>query len=225
MKVLVIEDEKKLSESICAYLTSEQFVTEAAYDAATGMEKIELYDYACIVLDISLPDGSGLKILQALKDNKKEDGVIIISAKSSLDDKLIGLKQGADDYLAKPFHLPELAARVAAIIRRKTFGGLNVLVYDCLQIDLNERILVVKGKEVDVTKKEYELLLYFLANKNRVVSKNSLATHLWGDDMDMVGNYDFIYTHIKNLRRKLIQSGSPDYFKSIYGVGYKFSLV
>ncbi|HSB92324.1 MAG TPA: response regulator transcription factor [Flavitalea sp.] len=223
MKVLVIEDEKTLSESICAYLAGEQFVTEFAYDAAAGMEKIELYDYACIVLDISLPDGTGMEILQALKDNKKEDGVIIISAKSSLDDKLMGLKEGADDYLAKPFHLSELAARVAAIIRRKTFGGQNVLVFDQLQIDLNKRILAIKGKEVDLTKKEYELLLYFLGNKNRVVSKNALATHLWGDDMDMVGNYDFIYTHIKNLKRKLIQAGSPDYFKSVYGVGYKFS--
>src|SRR6478672_6762902 len=139
MKVLVIEDEKTLSESICAYLAGEQFVTEAVHDAATGMEKIELYDYACIVLDISLPDGSGLEILQALKANKKEDGVIIISAKASLDDKLTGLKEGADDYLAKPFHLSELAARVVAIIRRKTFGGQNVLVFDQLQIDLNKR--------------------------------------------------------------------------------------
>lgn len=224
MKVLVIEDEKSLSESICTYLAGEQFVTEAVHDAATAMEKIEVFDYACIILDISLPDGSGFQILNALKENKKDDGVIIISAKSSLDDKLAGLKQGADDYLAKPFHLSELAARVAAIIRRKTFGGQNVIAFDLLQIDLNKRIVTVRRKEIDLTKKEYDLLLYFLGNKNKVVSKNALATHLWGDDMDTAGNYDFIYTHIKNLRKKLIHAGTPDYIKAVYGVGYKFLL-
>ncbi len=223
MKVLVIEDEKPLSESICTYLGGEQFVTEAAYDARAAMEKIDLFDYACIILDIGLPDGNGLQILKALKEDKKAEGVIIISAKASLDDKLTGLKEGADDYLVKPFHLSELAARVAAIIRRKSFGGQNIIVYDVLQIDLNKRTLSIHNKELELTKKEFELLLYFLSNKNKVISKNALATHLWGDEMDATGNYDFIYTHIKNLRKKLLQAGTPDYIKSVYGVGYKFS--
>jgi DNA-binding response OmpR family regulator len=225
MKVLVIEDEKSLSDSICAYLANEQFVTEAVFDVGSAMEKIELYEYACIILDIGLPDGNGLQILKALKEEKKTEGVLIISAKASLDDRLIGLNEGADDYLVKPFHLSELLARVAAIIRRKAFGGQNVIVVDTLRIDLNKRTVSFSGNEAQLTKKEYELLLYFLGNKNRVISKNALATHLWGDDMDMAGNYDFIYTHIKNLRRKLMQAGAPDYFKAVYGVGYKFSLV
>lgn len=225
MKVLVIEDEKSLSDSICAYLANEQFVTEAVSDVYSAMEKIELYEYACIVLDIGLPDGNGLQILKALKEEKKTEGVLIISAKASLDDRLIGLNEGADDYLVKPFHLSELLARVAAIIRRKTFGGQNVILFDLLQVDLNKRIVSVSGKETGLTKKEYELLLYFLGNKNRVISKNALVMHLWGDDMDTTGNFDLIYTHIKNLRKKLMQAGAPDYFKVVYGVGYKFSLV
>lgn len=224
MKVLVIEDEKELSQSICSYLESEQFVTEFAYDAATARDKIDLYEYACIILDISLPDGNGLQILQELKREKKGEGVIIISAKNSLDDKLVGLKQGADDYLVKPFHLSELTARVAAIIRRKTFSGQNLIQFDKLEINLDEKTLEIGRIKVELTKKEYDLLLYFLANKNKVISKNALAIHLWGDDMDMVDNYDFIYTHIKNLRKKMMSAGSPDYIKSIYGMGYKFSL-
>lgn len=224
MKVLVIEDERSLSDSICKYLGGEQFIVEAAYDTATALEKIELYSYACIILDISLPDGNGFEILRTLKEDKKEEGVIIISAKNSLDDRLRGLYEGADDYLVKPFHLPELAARVSAIIRRKSFGGQNLIAFDLLQIDLNQRIVSVNQKHVELTKKEYELLLYFLGNRNKVIAKNALAIHLWGDDMDMIGNYDFIYTHIKNLRKKLMQAGAPDYFKSVYGVGYKFSL-
>jgi DNA-binding response OmpR family regulator len=224
MKVLVIEDEKELSKSICQYLSGEQFITETAYDFDSALEKISLYDYACIILDITLPNGSGLDILKEIKANNKADGVIIISAKNSLDDKIIGLKTGADDYLTKPFHLSELSARVAAIIRRKSFDGKNTITFDELQINLNEKQALVNGTALDLTKKEYELLLYFISNKNKVITKSAIAEHLWGDNMDIAGNYDFIYTHIKNLRKKLLQHGSPDYIKSIYGMGYKFSL-
>ena len=224
MKILIIEDEKELSKSICQYLSNEQFITETAYDFATALEKISLYDYACIVLDITLPGGNGLNILKELKANDKADGIIIISAKNSLDDKVYGLKAGADDYLTKPFHLSELGARVAAIIRRKSFNGRNVIMFDEIQINLNEKTIKLCGKEAEFTKKEYDLLLYFVSNKNKVISKAAIAEHLWGDDMDLADNYDFIYTHIKNLRRKMIQHGSPDYMKSLYGMGYKFSL-
>jgi DNA-binding response OmpR family regulator len=224
MKVLVIEDEKELSKSICQYLSAEYFITETAFDFDTAMEKVSLYDYACIILDITLPNGNGLEILKELKANNKADGVIIISAKNSLDDKVLGLKSGADDYLTKPFHLPELGARVTAIIRRKSFSGNNEITLDDLQINLNEKQALLFGKELDLTKKEYELLLYFISNKNKVISKAAIAEHLWGDDMDLADNYDFIYTHIKNLRKKMLQLGSPDYIKSIYGMGYKFSL-
>ena len=224
MKVLIIEDEKELSGSICQYLSNEQFITETAYDFSTALEKISLYDYACIILDITLPGGNGLNILKELKANNKADGVIIISAKNSLDDKIFGLKAGADDYLTKPFHLPELGARVAAIIRRKSFEGKNTIAFDDIQVDLNEKLVKFSGKEAELTKKEYDLLLYFVSNKNKVISKSAIAEHLWGDNMDLANNYDFIYTHIKNLRKKLQQHGLPDYIISVYGMGYKFSL-
>jgi len=223
MKILIIEDEKSLSESICSYLNSENFICETAYDFPSAIDKISLYDYACIVLDISLPGGSGLDILKELKADDKADGVLIISAKNSLDDKVLGLKTGADDYLTKPFHLPELGARVAAIIRRKSFGGKNTIIFDDLELDVQQKLVKVHNQAVELTRKEYELLVYFISNKNRVISKGAIAEHLWGDDMDLSDNFDFIYTHIKNLRKKLIQAGCTDYIKSVYGMGYKFS--
>lgn len=224
MKVLVIEDEKELSDSICAYLANEQFVCERTLDFDSSMEKILLYDYACIILDVNLPGGSGLDILKELKNLNKTDGVLIISARNSLDDKVFALKTGADDYLTKPFHLAELAARVNAIIRRKSFEGKNEISCNELRLDLAEKNVKVHDIVVDLTRKEYELLLYFISNKNRVISKNAIAEHLWGDSMDVANNYDFIYTHIKNLRKKLLQAGAADYIKSVYGMGYKFSV-
>lgn len=224
MKLLIIEDEKALSNSICEYLNTENFICETAYDFHAAMDKIELYDYACIILDITLPGGSGLDILRELKKNNKADAVLIISAKNSLDDKVNGLKAGADDYLTKPFHLPELGARVAAIIRRRSFDGKNSVVFDELILDLLDKTAKVNNKIIDLTRKEYDLLLYFISNKNRVISKNAIAEHLWGDDMDIADNYDFIYTHIKNLRKKIVQAGAPDYIRSVYGMGYKLGL-
>ena len=221
MKVLIIEDEKELSQSIASYLKGEDYICEIASDFHKAIEKTELYDYDCILLDISLPGGSGLQILKELKANNKMDGVLIISAKNSLDDKVTGLKMGADDYLAKPFHLSELSARVAAIIRRKNFDGNDVLTFKDISIDTRAKIVAVQSRPLDLTKKEYELLLYFITNKNRVISKNAIAEHLWGDDME--GNNDFIYTHIKNLRKKLLEAGEDDYLKSVYGMGYKFT--
>ncbi|QES87427.1 response regulator transcription factor [Rhizosphaericola mali] len=224
MNILIIEDEISLSESICTYLKEDQYLCEVAYDFETGMEKVLLYDYACIILDIGLPGGSGLEILQELKKENKLDGVLIISAKNSLSDKIVGLETGADDYLAKPFHLPELKARVNAIIRRKKFDGNNTLDFDMLHIDLLSKTVSVEGVLLDLTKKEYNLLLFFISNKNKVISKNSIAEHLWGDYMDVADNYDFIYAHIKNLRKKMLKAGCDDYIKSVYGMGYKFSL-
>lgn len=223
MKVLIIEDEKELSDSIVAYLHNEQFVCETADDLHSAIEKISLYEYACIILDISLPGGSGLQVLKELKANNKAEGVIIISARNSLDDKVSGLKAGADDYLPKPFHLPELGARVAAIIRRKSFDGNNLIRLDNITIDLVAKTVTASGTYIDLTRKEYDLFLYFVSNKNRVISKAAIAEHLWGDDMDLVDNYDPVYTHIKNLRKKLQQSGNAELIRSVYGMGYKLS--
>ena len=221
MKILIIEDEKALSESIAAYLKGEDYLCETVADFNSAMEKTELYDYDCILLDISLPGGSGLEILKELKANNKTDGILIISAKNSLDDKVEGLKLGADDYLPKPFHLSELSARIAAIIRRKNFSGSNLVKFNEIEIDTVAKTVSIEMKPFVLTRKEYELLLYFISNKGRVISKNAIAEHLWGDDMD--GNNDFIYTHIKNLRKKMLEFGGIDYIKSVYGMGYKFT--
>lgn len=222
MKILIIEDEKKLAENIATYLSGEQFICEIASDFYQALEKIHVYEYACIILDITLPHGSGLDILKELKQAKKSEGVLIISARNSLDDKVLGLTIGADDYLTKPFHLPELVARVSAIVRRKSFGGNNQITLDSLTLDLSDRTLRSEDGIIPLTRKEFDLLLYFLSNKNRVVTKEAIVEHLWGDEMDMADNFDFIYSHIKNLRKKLMQAGCPDYIKAIYGMGYRF---
>ncbi len=221
MKVLIIEDEKALSESIATYLKGQDYICEIATDFKTAIEKTELYDYDCILLDITLPGGSGLAVLKELRANNKLDGVLIISAKNSIDDKVAGLTLGADDYLSKPFNLSELSARVAAIIRRKRFGGSSIIRFHHLSIDTFAKVASVNNTVLELTKKEYELLLYFVSNKGRVISKNAIAEHLWGDEMQ--GNLDFIYTHIKNLRKKLVEAGDADYIKSVYGMGYKFT--
>ncbi len=223
MKLLIVEDEKILSDSIASYLRHENFTCETASGFSEAVEKIELFNYDCILLDISLQDGNGLDLLKEIKANNKMDGVLIISARNSLSDKITGLTLGADDYLPKPFHLSELSARVAAIIRRRNFGGNNTLRFNELSIDLQAKAVFISGKLVELTRKEYQLLLYFTYNKGRVVSKNAIAEHLWGDEMGGAANYDFIYTHIKNLRRKLMDSGGEDYIQSVYGMGYKFT--
>lgn len=222
LKVLLIEDEIALAESIMTYLKSESYVCETALDYNNAMEKIELYDYDCILLDITLPGGSGLDILQALKNDQKTDGVLIISAKNSVEDRIQGLELGADDYLPKPFHLAELSARIAAIIRRKNFAGNRFVLFNEISIDTRAKTITANGQLLELTKKEYELLLFLITNKGRVISKNAIAEHLWGDEMDMADNYDFIYTHIKNLRKKLMEAGELDYIKLVYGMGYKF---
>jgi DNA-binding response OmpR family regulator len=222
MKILIIEDERKLADNISTYLSGEQFSCEVAYDYYTAIEKIHVYEYACIILDITLPNGSGLDILKELRKSRKAEGVLIISAKNSLDDRILGLKIGADDYLTKPFHLPELVARVSAIVRRRSFDGNNQIALDNLILDLSDRTLRSNDEIIPLTRKEYDLLLYFLSNKNRVVTKEAIVEHLWGDEIDMADSYDFIYSHIKNLRKKLMQAGCPDYIKAVYGMGYRF---
>ncbi len=222
MKILIIEDEQELAQSIAEYLSEENYGCEFAATFSQAMDKIESYEYDCILLDIMLPDGSGMKILEELKQQDKQDGVIIISAKDSLEDKVKGLQIGADDYLTKPFHLAELAARVYSVIRRKQFGPANIVQQNELQIDLLAKSVSVHDSRVSLTRTEFDLLIYFVGNKNRVISKSTLAEHLSGDFADMLDNHDFVYAHIKNLKKKLKEAGCDHYLKTVYGTGYKW---
>lgn len=218
MKILIIEDEQELLKNIVDYL--KDFNCETAGNFADAQEKISLYNYDCILLDIGLPGGSGLQLLPLVK----ETGIIIISAKDAITDKITGLQQGADDYLTKPFHMSELSARIYSVIRRRNFQGNNMLTLNEMHINLLDKTIAVHGKEVPLSRKETDLLLFLISNKNRVISKNAIAEHLSGDSADMFDNFDFIYTHIKNLKRKLTEAGCEDYIRTVYGAGYKFTL-
>ncbi|MBB4805404.1 DNA-binding response OmpR family regulator [Chryseobacterium defluvii] len=222
MKILIIEDEEELAKSIAEYLSKENYLCEFATTFGEAINRIEAYQYDCILLDIMLPDGNGLKILEELKSQGKQDGVIIISAKNALDDKIRGLKVGADDYLTKPFHLSELTARIYSIIRRKQFSSSNIIRQNELQIDLLAKTVSVNDTSITLTKKEFDLLIYFIGNKNRVISKSTLAEHLSGDFADMLDNHDFVYAHVKNLKKKLHEAGCDQYLKTVYGTGYKW---
>ncbi|MBS1589950.1 MAG: response regulator transcription factor [Bacteroidetes bacterium] len=222
MKVLIVEDEPGLANTIAAYLSADNYQCEIASTISDARNRIESFTYDCILLDLMLPDGNGLTLLSEIKDDARLDGVIIISAKGELEDKIKGLKLGADDYLSKPFHLPELAARIHSLIRRRQFANADILHFGELNINLNTRTILVAQNEVVLTPKEFDLLIYFIGNKNRVLSKNSLAERLSGDAIDVFDSYDFVYAHIKNLKKKLQDAGCPNYLKTLYGIGYKW---
>jgi len=224
MKILIVEDETELAKSIAEYLSEENYLCEFASTFYEAMYKIETFQYDCIILDIMLPDGNGLKILEELKSQNKQDGVIIVSAKNALDDRIKGLQLGADDYLTKPFHLSELMARIYSIIRRKQFNNSNVISQNELQIDLLAKTVSVNNENIALTKKEFDLLIYFIGNKNKVISKSTLAEHLSGDFADMLDNHDFVYAHVKNLKKKLNDAGCDQYLKTVYGTGYKWEV-
>lgn len=223
MKILVIEDEKDLRETLVASLEKEQYLVETAESIAIATEKTMLYDYDCILLDIMLPDGNGLRLLSKLKSLGKSGNVIIISAKDSLDDKLEGLDLGADDYLTKPFHIAELHARIKAVLRRKSLDGKNTIDLGNATLDLDARTLTISGQNVHLNRKEFDILNYFLLNKNRLITKTALAEYVWGDHIDQADNFDFIYYQIKNLRKKLQDAQATLAIESIYGVGYKLT--
>lgn len=222
MKILIIEDERQLSNNILQYLRSQGYLCEQAFDFYSARAKVSAYDYDCILLDLMLPGGDGLEVLREIRRRKNPVGVIIISAKGSLDDKLAGLEIGADDYLPKPFPLPELSMRIYALIRRNNFSVSNCLQSGPVSIDLLERTVTVNGNAVVLTKSEYELLLFFVSNHGKAISKTAIAEHLSGEMADMLDNYDFIYSHVKNLKAKLAKNGCTDCIKTIYGMGYKW---
>jgi len=224
MKILIIEDEPSLRELIQRSLEKERYVVEAAPDFQSGLRKIEDYDYDCVLLDIMLPDGNGLNLLEQLKKMRKRENVIIISAKDSLDDKVLGLELGADDYLPKPFHLAELNARIKSVIRRQRRDGEMDIRLANIRIVPDTFQVFVDDKEVELNRKEYDILLYFANRPGRLVNKNTLAESVWGDHIDQVDNFDFIYAQIKNLRKKLKDAGALAELKAVYGFGYKMTV-
>ena len=222
MKILVIEDEVILCETMVAYLEEEGYRCEQAGTVELGSEKVNLYEYDCMLVDIGLPDGSGFSLIRELKKCHPETGIIIISAKNSLDDKILGLDLGADDYLTKPFHLPELNSRIKSLLRRRKFEGKQELVIDKITILPENRQVLIDGESLQLTRKEFDLLMFFVSNRGRVLTKESIAEHLWGDFADSADSFDFVYSHIKNLRRKLLEKSGTDYFQNVYGTGYTF---
>lgn len=222
MKLLIVEDNLRLIEDAFHFLTEEGFICHTALSYASASEKIFMNEYDVVIVDICLPDGNGLDLIKEIKKQKKETGILIISAKNSVDDKITGLDLGADDYITKPFHFAELNARIRSLLRRKKFDGNNVIVFNEISIDTYKKVVKVHDKTLILTKKEYELLLFFIYNKGRALTKENIAEHLWEDNIDLADNFDFIYNHIKNLRKKLLAANSSDYIKSLYGIGYKF---
>jgi len=223
VKILIIEDEAELLSVISNYLTEADYTCELADRFDLAIDKISIYEYDIILLDISLPDGNGLDLIKSLKKINQKTGIIVISAKNSLDDKISGLDLGADDYLTKPFQLAELNSRIKAVLRRRSFEGSDRIQFNEIEVDTQNKMVSVANLPIALTKKEYDLFLYFLINKNRLLTKESIAEHLWGDNIDLADNFDFIYTHINNLRKKIVSSGGKDYIKSVYGMGYKFT--
>ncbi|HVX49111.1 MAG TPA: response regulator transcription factor [Chitinophagaceae bacterium] len=224
MKVLIIEDEASLLRGMLEYFRKEEFMCEGVDNFNEGLTRLEDFDYDCIILDINLPGGSGLELLKYLRQQQKEDGVIILSARDSLDDKITGLNLGADDYITKPFHLPELNARIKSLLRRKHSRGNNVLQFGTLSIEMQTRTVLVDNEVLTLTKIEYDLLLFMVVNGNKVLSKRSIGEHLFGQESEDFSSFDFVYSHIKNLKRKLKEKGAEDIIQTVYGLGYKITV-
>ena len=223
MKLLLVEDNLELAENTSQYLTKEGHICEVVSTVNEAESKLGVFEYDILILDLMLPDGSGMEILRRLpKEVRTNMGLVIISAKNSLDDKIEGLDLGADDYLTKPFHLSELNARLKSIYRRRHFDGIQRIQFNEIEVDPDTQEVFVHNEPIILTKKEYELLLYLIANKNRVLTKQTIAEHLWGDHVDFMDSFDFVYQHIKNLRKKLSSAGAQDYLSNVYGMGYRF---
>jgi len=223
MKILIIEDEKELVVAIKKFLETEGFLVETAYTFYEAEDSLSSYIYDIIILDLTLPGGSGLDLIKLIKDMNRKAGLLIVSAKNSLDDKITGLDMGADDYITKPFHLAELNSRIKSLARRRHFDGSSELIFNEIRIDTESNEVFVNGIRLDLTKTEYEILLYFIVNRNKVITRESIAEHVWGNSISYSDNFDFIYSHIKNIRKKVEQNNGINYLHNIYGIGYKFS--
>lgn len=221
MKILIIEDEPSLREVMQRALEQKRYIVETAATYAEADARIAAYSYDCILLDIMLPDGSGLRLLEHIKHLRRRDNVIIISARDSLDDKVEGLELGADDYLPKPFHTAELLARIRSVLRRGRSGGELTLTVGNVSLDVDKARVTVDGREVALLKKEFDILLYLMQRPNHLVDKTVLAEAVWGDHADDADNFQFVYAQMKNLRRKMAEAGATAEIKSVYGFGYK----
>jgi len=223
MKILIIEDEQELLAAIKNYLESEGFLCETAISYFEAEDSLSVFIYDIIVLDLTLPGGNGLDLISLIKERNRQAGLLIVSAKNSLDDKVRGLDMGADDYISKPFHLAELSSRIKSLARRRHFDGTNELIYNEIKINIDSNEVSVNGENIDLTKKEYEILLYFIVNRNKLITRESIAEHVWGDNISYADDFDFIYSHVKNLRKKIRQKNGKNYLHNIYGLGYRFS--
>lgn len=223
MKLLLIEDTVELAKSIAGYLTQENYICEVAHSFDDARDKLILFSYDCILLDIMLPDGNGINLLKLIRKEGIESSVLIISAQNALDFKIKGLDEGADDYITKPFPLPELHSRIKAVMRRKSPGKNNQLVFSEITVHLQSLECLVNDETLNLTRKEINLLIYFINNQGRVLTRQAIAAHLWGDYTDNLDSVDFVYQHVKNLRKKITDAGGNDYISTLYGVGYKFS--
>lgn len=224
MKILFVEDEPVLLEEMETYFSSLDFICEQAATFCIAEQKLRDYIYDIVVLDITLPDGTGINLIEDIRKCNIETGIVILSARDTLQDKLNALNRGADDYLTKPFYLEELSARVNALYRRKALKGIERIAFDNFIIEPLSKSLFFKEEGISLTRTEYDMLTYFVVNKNRVLSKSSIVEHLWGDHFDQTDNFDTVYVHMKNLRKKLSNASGKDYIKTVYGMGYKFTL-
>jgi DNA-binding response OmpR family regulator len=223
MKILIIEDENELLVTMKNYLESEGFLCETASSYFEAEDSLSVFNYDIIVLDLTLPGGNGLDLIRLIKVRNRQAGLLIVSAKNSLDDKIRGLDMGADDYISKPFHLAELNSRIKSLARRRHFDGTNELIYNEIKINIESCEVTVNEKIIELTKKEYEMLLFFMMNRDKLITRESVAEHVWGDNITNADNFDFIYSQIKNLRKKIGQKKGRNYIHNIYGMGYKFS--
>jgi DNA-binding response OmpR family regulator len=223
LKILIVEDDRSLSAAIHDYLRMEGHVCETALNYRQAALKTGDNQYDCVILDIGLPDGNGLDVIRELKTSKPKEGILILSARSSLDDKLTGLKTGADDYLTKPFHFAEMSARINSIYRRNNLLGHNEITFNEIKVNTTDNQAFVNDNLLILTRKEYDLLLFFVTNRNRIITKESIIEHLWGDEVILTDSFDFVYTHVKNVRKKVVEAGGKNYIRSIYGFGYKFT--
>jgi DNA-binding response OmpR family regulator len=223
MKILIVEDEIELLATMKNYLATEGFLCETASSFFEAEDSLSVFNYDIIILDLTLPDGDGLNLLKLIKARNKQAGLLIVSAKNSLDDKIKGLDMGADDYITKPFHLAELNSRIKSLARRRHFEGVNELIFNEIYINIDSYEVSVNGENIYMTRKEFDILLYFMVNRDKVITRESIAEHIWGNNISCADNFDFIYSHIKNIRKKIELKNGRNYLHNIYGIGYKFS--